>query len=221
MLKIFVTSLVGLIAAGMSTQVRADVFEGFETKQNWQIADWGDAAQAELRGDAVSEGQKSLQVSWVKAGLRKAKGIVIEQNLAIHNIKIEQVQLDVFLGASITGQLALAVETDEYYESKPIPLRSGWNRDLSFAFSQAQWKTKSSQWLYQIKVRQEILAKKLYVIFYPIEAIDGTLTIDSVRLKEPKGPQTKNQSLQALTPSRKKSNHYRPRELPIELFIRP
>ncbi len=199
----------------------AESLENFEGNVAWRAADWGDEAKAEVSGEQFSEGQKSLKIFWSEGAQRKGKGIVIERDISALSKDFSTLRLDVLMPDIANAQMAMAVDTDEYFESQVFPLESGWNKDLAFYLNAKTWKAKTTSWQYQTGVNLTTAPKKIYLLFYLPEQATGRFYIDNIRVSLEQAPKVTAGPQAETLPVRTKKNHYRPRELPLEIFIRP
>jgi hypothetical protein len=205
----------------LPTMARAELLDGFEKDNKWRIADWGDEAKAEMVEGAFTEGQKSLKIFWLEGAQRKGKGIVIERDIGSLGREFTSLRMDIELPEISSAQVAMAIDTDEYFESQPFNLEKGWNRDVVFYLKSKTWKAKTTSWQYQSAVNLTTLPKKIYLLFYMPDQPTGHFHIDNIRLAQEAEPQVSVGPAAEQQPVRSKKNHYRPRELPIEIFIRP
>jgi hypothetical protein len=200
---------------------KAELLDGFEQDSKWRIADWGDEAKAEITEGTFTEGKKSLKVFWLEGAQRKGKGIVIERDISSLGREFTSLRMDIELPEITTAQVAMAIDTDEYFESQPFNLEKGWNRDVVFYLKSKTWKAKTTSWQYQSAVNLTTLPRKIYLLFYMPDQPTGVFHIDNIRLAQEVEPQVSVGPAAEQLPARTKKNHYRPRELPIEIFIRP
>jgi hypothetical protein len=200
---------------------QAELLDGFESDNKWRIADWGDEARSEVTEGSATEGKKALKIFWLEGAQRKGKGIVLERDISSLGREFTSLRMDVELPALATAQVAMAIDTDEYFESMPFNLEKGWNRDVVFYLKSKTWKAKTTSWQYQSAVNLTTLPKKIYLLFYMPDQPTGHFHIDNIRLAQEVEPQVSVGPAAEQQPVRSKKNHYRPRELPIEIFIRP
>ncbi len=220
-MKIIVQSLALLCGLCLPTRATADLLDGFEKDSKWRVADWGDDAKSELMDGTFTEGQKSLKVFWLEGAQRKGKGIVLERDISSLGREFSSLRMDVELPAVSNAQVAMAIDTDEYFESQPFNLEKGWNRDVVFYLKSKNWKAKTTSWQYQSAVNLTTLPRKIYLLFYMPDQPTGQFHIDNIRLAQEVEPQVSVGPAAERQPERSKKNHQRPRELPIEIFIRP
>ena len=205
----------------LPTQARAELLDGFEQDSKWRIADWGDEAKSELTEGTFTEGKKSLKIFWLEGAQRKGKGIVIERDISSLGREFTSLRMDIELPEITTAQVAMAIDTDEYFESQLFNLEKGWNRDVVFFLKSKTWKAKTTSWQYQSAVNLTTLPRKIYLLFYMPDQPTGSFHMDNIRLAQEVEPQVSVGPAAEQQPVRSKKNHHRPRELPIEIFIRP
>ncbi|MFW7379655.1 MAG: hypothetical protein ACOH5I_12655 [Oligoflexus sp.] len=199
------------------------LLETFEEKNiYWRLADWGDGADIGRNHEEKTEGETSLEIHFDAEHTDRGKGLVLERDLTALPVEFDRIIVDVWSGVGDEKiSLALAIDTDQYYESQSIALRSGWNRNISFDLNQSNYKSASTQWNYNSSVRRDQLAKKIMLLFYKSGVQEATILIDHVRLQKTADPC-------AACPGRKPRsrieseprNHPLPRELPLEIFLR-
>ncbi|HYX36411.1 MAG: hypothetical protein M3Q07_28445 [Pseudobdellovibrionaceae bacterium] len=214
-------SLACLLLLLLPTQARAELLDGFEKDNKWRLADWGDESKSETTETSFTEGQKSLKIFWLEGAQRKGKGIVIERDISSLGREFTSLRLDIELPEISNAQVAMAIDTDEYFESMPFNLEKGWNRDVVFYLKSKTWKAKTTSWQYQSAVNLTTVPKKIYLLFFMPDQPTGIFHLDNIRLAQEVEPQVSVGPQAEQQPVRSKKNHYRPRELPIEIFIRP
>lgn len=214
-------SLLLLPLFSLQSLAHAELLDGFEKDNKWRIADWGDEARSELTEASFTEGQKAVKIFWLEGAQRKGKGIVIERDISSLGREFTSLRLDVELPEISSAQVAMAIDTDEYFESMPFNLEKGWNRDVVFYLKSKAWKAKTTSWQYQSAVNLTTVPKKIYLLFYMPDQPTGHFHLDNIRLAQEVEPQVSVGPQAEKQPVRSKKNHYRPRELPIEIFIRP
>jgi hypothetical protein len=205
----------------LPTLARAELLDGFETDSKWRVADWGDEAKSEITEGTFTEGKKSLKIFWLEGAQRKGKGIVIESDISSLGREFTSLRMDIELPEITSAQVAMAIDTDEYFESQPFNLEKGWNRDVVFYLKSKTWKAKTTSWQYQSAVNLTTLPRKIYLLFYMPDQPTGSFHMDNIRLAQEVEPQVSVGPAAEQLPVRSKKNHHRPRELPIEIFIRP
>ncbi len=212
-----------LVWGAWSTRLSADILESFEGKQFWQVAPWGDEAKSALSQERSSDGQSSLEVYFGPEMKNQNKGIVIERDLSNYGQEFNKLAIDVFNEGPAKLSVALAVETDEYFESQSLPLEKGWNNNIAFFLATRTFKSKSSNWRYETSVNLKSQMKKVYLIFYRNQAPEGSFFLDKITVSQelaPAGTQSGNGSMGKHDVERSKKYHYRPKGLPLEIFTR-
>ena len=99
----------------------------------WQVADWGDGA-ALTSTDSENPG---MQIDFTEEGRKyQGKGIVLEKSVAGVRSSATKVMVDIFNPNEADDiKIAIALSVPEYYESKPLLLKKGWNRNLPFSLT--------------------------------------------------------------------------------------
>ncbi|MCX6128603.1 MAG: hypothetical protein NTX25_05995 [Proteobacteria bacterium] len=205
----------------LALKAQAQALETFESKHSWQFADWSDQAKFEVSKEQFSEGQQSLKVYWEEGAKKQGKGIILERDISALGREFTSVRLDVQIPDISSASMAIAIESDEYYESPSLPLESGWNKDMVFFLKTKNWKAKSTSWQYQAAVNLAVAPKKIFLLFYLPVQPTGQFFVDNIRLTQELEPQIRVGPQAEVQPVRTKKNHYRPRELPLEIFIHP
>ncbi len=213
-----------LFGCCLSSSGYAEIFEGFESKLYWQVAPWGDEAKSGISKERVSEGQTSLEVYFGPEMKQQKKGVVIERDLSNFSEEFNKLTIDVFNEGPAKISVALAVETDEYFESVALPLEKGWNKGLSYFLDGHMFKSKSSNWQYESSVNLKSPLKKIYLIFYRNDAPEGRFFIDHIEVTREIAPSIaraiSGETSGKHEVERSKKYHYRPKGLPIEIFTR-
>lgn len=200
-----------------------EVLEGFEGRHFWQLAPWSDEAKAIVSEEQASEGKKALEIHFSTAMANRKKGIVLERDLSSLGREFNRLNLDVYSEGPAKILVAIAVETDEYFESQALPLEKGWNKDLSFVLTSRTFKAKSTNWKFETSVNLSSPLKKISLIFYREgPENEGTFFVDRMVISEEERPLEESDppGVPSKVIERGKKNHYRPRGLPIEIFIR-
>lgn len=184
----FLLGLIGLSLCTLSVAYAASpgptfhLLDGFEKELVWEVKEWGDNAKVSLSRDTVSEGKQALQASYTPEDRRGQKKFVLRRSLSGKAPDIKTIQVDVFNPLPTPGvELALALEADQYYETKPLPLKAGWNRGLSFAIDGKELKSKSSNWEYTTAIPKDMDLGSLILLVHTGEANAGIFYIDNVR----------------------------------------
>ncbi len=165
-----------------STSTSTFLIDGFEKNLRWENKEWGDSAKLELSSDNVSEGKKALQASFTPEGSKGQKKFVIRRELGGKAHDLGEIYVDVFNPLPTSGvELALAIEADQYYETKPLALKAGWNKGLSFKIDGADLKSKASNWGYKTSVPKEVDLGSLIFLVHTGEANAGIFFFDNVR----------------------------------------
>ena len=219
--KLIQTALVALSLA-VATQGQAEILERFEGRHYWQIAPWGDEASTGVSKEQASDGEKALEIHFAAKMANRGKGIVLERDLSSLGRDFNRLTIDVYNEGPAKISVALSVETDEYYESVALPLEKGWNKDLSFSLQTKTYKAKTSNWKYETNVNLSGQPKKMSLIFYREGATEGTFFVDHMRIDQDTGAAVLETPAGApgTIIERSKKHHYRPKGLPIEIFIR-
>lgn len=219
---LFASVLLGLLCSPSLFAAKQEVLEGFEGRHYWQLAPWSDEANAVDSSEQTSEGTKSLEIHFAPTMANRGKGIVLERDLSSLGREFNKLSIDVFNEGPAKISVALAVETDEYFESQALPLEKGWNKNLTYLLRGRTFKSKSTNWKFETSVNMSSPLKKMSLIFYREGAAEGTFFVDNIQISEEVGqdePAPPNGAPSKII-ERGKKNHYRPRGLPIEIFIR-
>lgn len=218
--------LISVIIALFSCQLMAQepVFvEPFDHKKpQWRLANWGD--EAEIRTVLIDKAEENLalELQFNPNHKDRGKGMVLERDLSALPIAFDRIKLDVWSDLpDKTLSLAIAVDTDQYYESQSMFLANGWNKGISFNLRQPTFKSASTQWRNNSAVRLDQVAKKVMLLFYKNQNKEGRIQIDNVEFQQSKKPCPDSQKTESsnsikATPR----NHPIPQELPLELFLR-
>jgi len=211
-----------LMAQASSAQENALV-ESFEEKGIfWRLADWGDGADLTINTTEATHGGSSLQLHFNTRHADRGKGLVLERDLTALPVEFDRIVVDIWSGAGDQQlSIALAIDTDQYYESKSLQLNSGWNRNILFDLTQSTYKSASTQWNNSAPVRRDQLAKKIMFLIYKNGVKEARLLIDQVRLQKLTDPCADCASKRPRSRIKSQpSNHPIPRELPLEIFLR-
>lgn len=165
------------------------VWEGFEGKNNWVMVEWRNSGRGKMQvsKENFSEGGKSLKVTMnrEKKTDREKVGISREGYLNLSNSA--GVKMDIYC-ASNDG-LAVSVGFDvgdkgAYFESVKKPLKSGWNRDVTFELSGNNFKCEASDWKFDRPISDKGNITKMHIVIYrPSNVVsEQAVYIDNIRI---------------------------------------
>ena len=195
MKKMIVMSIIALSAVLAVNVAFAQLdlsWESFEKeKLSWTPVPWENAHEVELSvvKDNTTDGSRALRMD-IKEDVSKSKnkaGIFHEENLDLskHNLV-----LDVYVQSSEAASMAVGFETGNgwtYYESTPVKLKKGWNKDLVFELDKANFECKRSKWEYTVNLANRDDVRKVVILIYDTVRFEAeTIYIDNIRFRPTK-----------------------------------
>lgn len=189
----FALAVAVILLGGAGAEARADevLFEGFEGDNYWTGVDWENTGQLNLEvvPENASEGKGALKVTireeatdWKNkvAFFKEANGIDISKN--------KQVLMDVYdPGTTANIEVAVGFRTGDgwtYYESSKKTVKNGWNKDISFDLDASDYKSKASDWKYNLPLADKNNVGEFYILVYrPVKMSQDVVYIDNVRIK--------------------------------------
>ena len=189
-----ISALIFAIAlTGASLPVKAHaaevLWESFEGDSYWEPVDWENTAQVNLSvsADKASEGKQSLKVVIREEATdwKNKVGLFREDSLDLS--KANSIAMDIFNEKASDLEVAVGFMTGKdwtYYESNKKPLKTGWNKDVSFDLAAADFKNKGSDWKYEVSLADRDNAGKIFILLYrPARMSADTVYIDNIRIK--------------------------------------
>lgn len=184
---------ISLSFASLAFAQQGLLWDGFDKKElHWTPVNWQNARPIELsiadsppKADA-SDGKYSLRID-IKEDVNKSKTKIAiyreeELDLSKHNIS-----LDIFVQNSMNASAAVAFETGKkwtYYESSPVPLKKGWNKEVTFNLGKANFESQASGWKYNVRLADRNDIRKVVVLVYNTVLLEADVVyIDNIRFK--------------------------------------
>ncbi|HYX33925.1 MAG TPA: DUF5060 domain-containing protein [Oligoflexus sp.] len=107
------------------------VLDDFETKQPWELKEWGDSAELSVKTQQASQGRKALVLEFAKAATEPhPRGIVLRRSLLGRASDYQDFIFDIFVETRSPLQLHVSVDADQSYERSPLTLKPGLNKDV-------------------------------------------------------------------------------------------
>jgi hypothetical protein len=161
-------------------------FDDFEQAQSadgaptWVGEDWGNPAQV-----AVVQTAEGRLLRATFSGGDKAK-VVLSRGVELDLSRAKSVVLDIYSGLSEGLNAALLFNTRpnwEGFETRPIFIRPGWNRNLRFPLDLDDFKTTKSDWKnYDAPFAPRNEVARLSVLIYNLH-VGGEVRVDSLRVE--------------------------------------
>lgn len=178
-----------LFFAGVSfaqTDVAWDSFEDEELY--WTSADWTNVRKVELSisKERSTDKDQSMKIDIQPdvIGWKEKVAIYRTENLDLTD---NVVAMDVFVTSSKEASIAIGFDTGAdatYYESTQIDLKQGWNKDATFDLSTMKFKSKASDWRYEVQLADPNKVERMFILIYKtIRAKPESIFIDNIRFK--------------------------------------
>ncbi len=177
--------VLGMLLLNAKAGHAADLVDGFEENQVWEVKEWGDGAQLSLVSEHATEGRKSLEVRLEPQSKKPDnKGLFLRRGFSGRPENLKAVEVDIWNGLNKTIDMALAAEADEYYETPKIKLQPGLNRNVRLDLQTSKFKAASSNWEYKTAIKKGAAIGNIFFIFYSGETREGSLWLDNLRVNE-------------------------------------
>ncbi|MBU1076723.1 MAG: DUF5060 domain-containing protein [Spirochaetes bacterium] len=142
------------------------IWEGFERENMWLITAMEDNAVRSMKISSTytSEEEKALELeinktSWSKKGFISREGFF---DLSM----VKTIQMDILCEERINLSMGFSTGPgNEWFESKNIQLKKGWNRDIIFNLQEETWKSQESLWENTIKPENMNDVRKITFVF--------------------------------------------------------
>ncbi|MDD4879232.1 MAG: hypothetical protein PHR22_02105 [Candidatus Omnitrophica bacterium] len=178
-----------LAAAPVKAHAAEVLWENFEGENYWEPVDWENTAQVNLSvgADKASEGKQSLKVVIREEVTDWKNKVGFSREDPIDLSKGNSIAMDIFNEKTADLEVAMGFMTGDgwtYYESDKKPLKSGWNRDITFDLTASDFKNKASDWKYTVSLADRDNVGKVFILLYrPARMSADTVFIDNIRIK--------------------------------------
>ncbi|MHC4504340.1 MAG: tetratricopeptide repeat protein [Planctomycetota bacterium] len=160
----------GAVAGGAGA-----VNEGMEVGGAWNVLPWANPVKTGLQD---LQGNKALMLH-VPAGGKDDKAAV-NRYVKLDLRDKTKISLRVFNAEKRTVQLAMAITTSTFYESRPIRLSREWNVGVSFNIKSKKWKCRETNWRYEAGIDDLDKVTQLIFLVYCGNK-KALLYLDSIR----------------------------------------
>jgi len=154
------------------------ILEDFEAGNSFRAENWPNANPVTLEV-VQREGSRMLHVATPGGGQEK---IAFSRPVAMDWSSRTQLTLDIESTATEAVRLAIAVETDTFYESRPRIIRPGVNKAVSFNLDAGDFKSVKTGWTHATAVNQRNYVVRLYFLVYYARKAD--FYVDNIYLKK-------------------------------------
>ena len=155
--------------------VAGAVNEGMEVGGTWNALPWANPVKAGLQD---LQGNKALMLH-VAAGGKDDKAAV-NRYVKLDLRDKTKLTLRVFNAEKRTVQLAMAITTSTFYESRPVRLGPEWNVGVSFNVKSKKWKCRETNWRYEAGIDDLDKVTQLIFLVYSGKR-KALLYLDSIR----------------------------------------
>ncbi len=179
-----------LVAPLLAETILVDGFEGVLT---WKADTVGDPATLSIVPENATEGNNSLHVNFQNMG--KGEAIIYrEGNVDLsHSMSL---MLDITNPQSEVVFIATAFQTGSdwvYYESKPVPLQPGLNKNVLFYLTSSEYRCAESQWKFSSNLRNRDQVQRINFLIFTGSYKTGDIYLDNIRLQQ--AQQTESQGI--------------------------
>jgi len=183
------TTLKDTLPSGYLAAGHDDLLEGFEGPTAWAAASgWSGAVTTAEVEAQTTQGKKVLKGDFDLSPGNKAAYFGFEGDLDLTGA--QEVKVDIYdpVKGPLDASVALNVgSTYDWLESSSVPLKEGWNRDVSLTLVGKSFKSAKANWHYTAKLDSPSKVKKFFVGLYSKEPLKGSVFIDNVRLNRVAG----------------------------------
>lgn len=151
------------------------VNEGMEVGGAWNVLPWANPVKTGLQD---LEGNKALMLH-VPAGGKDDKAAV-NRYVKLDLRDKTKISMRVFNAEKRTVQLAMAITTSTFYESRPVRLSREWNVGVSFNIKSKKWKCRETNWRYEAGIDDLDKVTQLIFLVYCGNR-KALLYLDSIR----------------------------------------
>ena len=149
--------------------------EGFEDGQ-WQVEGWGNPATVQV---TVSEGNKMLAILVPADGAQDKAAVSLAKRMDLTGKK------KLVFSANVDGDkpvdISVAFITDDFYESRIVRLKPGWNIDVAVDLTgQKDFKCRVTNWAFQSPLKSINRVDKIVFLVYNGRAA-ANIFIDDIR----------------------------------------
>jgi hypothetical protein len=160
------------------------LFDSFENSNKWELKDFSDPGVIALVTQNVTDGKESLKLEFNNAGKGKAAiSREADQDLSDYSAML----IDITNAANAKLDVAIAFQTGgswEWFESKPLPLKPGLNKNLRFDLTKSEFKSSVSEWKYTESIGRKNLLKSISILIFPKETKQTTVYLDNLRFEK-------------------------------------
>jgi hypothetical protein len=160
-----------------------DAFDGIAEGQTvWQVDDWANPTQAAVV--ANPGGGHALKLDFKGGDKMKA---AVGRNLELDLSAAKSVVVDIYssLPHGFNAALLFQTKPDWFgFESRPVFIRPGWNRNLRFPLDLDDFKTAKNDWkAYDQPFRPRNAVGHLHILLYNL-GVAGEARIESIRIEK-------------------------------------
>ncbi|MBN1808919.1 MAG: hypothetical protein JW909_07595 [Planctomycetes bacterium] len=134
--------------------------EGLEDG-TWQVEGWGNSATVQI---TLSEGNKILAIISPAGGTQDKTAVGTARRLDLSGKK------RLLFSAHVDGKsplpVGLAFITSDYYESRLVSLKPGWNTDVSIDITGSDFKCRDTNWAFKSDIKRLNRVDKLVFLLY-------------------------------------------------------
>ncbi len=180
---LLLTITVLLVVPLLANSFLLDSFEGTLT---WHADTIGDPATLSIVPENATEGKNSLHAVFQNMG--KGEAIIYREANADLSRSTTLV-LDITNPQGAIVFIATAFQTGSdwvYYESKPVPLQPGINKDVAFNLTSPEYCCAESQWKFSSNLRNRDQVQRINFLIFTGSYKTGDLYIDNIRLQQTK-----------------------------------
>jgi len=150
--------------------------EGLEDDR-WQVEGWGNPATVQV---TVSDGNKMLAIVSPEGGKQDKTAVSVSRRLDLSGKK------RLLFSAHVEGaqplQLAVAFITDDYYESRLVALKPGWNTDVAIDVSGQDFKSRATNWAFKTPINNLNRVNRLVFLIYNFR-VAANIFLDDIRVE--------------------------------------
>jgi len=154
------------------------VLDDFEKDHNWGNVPWKNVNPCRLK---LLKGSQTGRLEMELLGGKQDKSALVRSLNRLDISSRSRIMMDVENQCGENIQVAIALVTNTYYESRTQWLRPGLNRGVSFDLTAGDFKCKASNWNHSARITRPNSALYLHILIYYNQP--GKVIIDNIVLK--------------------------------------
>ena len=156
-------------------------WESFEGADRWRAAAWTRGAEVSIVSERATDGRKALLV---RSAAKRAEKAVVQCAQMLDLSPHRWLVLDIYADSPCRLAVAFTVGTDrQHFETPPVLLKPGWNRDVAFDLRARHFKSQQSNWQHTARLELRRMVRETLLVLLPAQEDSGRISawIDDIR----------------------------------------